>query len=205
MKNASLILSIIAIVAVAVLGILSMSGNRKPATASKSAASDSTAVTAVKGDIVYLEFERILQGYDMANDNGAVLETKAQNIQSEIDRRSKKFETEYNAYMEKVNKGLITRSVAEIQGQKLQQQQQELNTFVNQKNNEMAEEQAVFMNQIVDALKTYLEKYNKEKQYSMILINQNGSPVFMAQPGLDITDEVLAGMNEEYVNNKKNN
>ena len=63
------------------------------------------------------------------------------------------------------------------------------------------------MNQLADAIKTYLDKYNEEKQYAMILTNQGGAPVITGSASLDITEEVLAGLNEEYVRNKsrKNN
>ena len=201
MKQASLILSIIAIAAVAVFGTLSLT-HKDGKVSSTVSRNDSTAVSAVKGDIVYIQLDRILQEYDMANDLRSVVETKVQNIQAEVDRRGKKLESDVNEFQDKLNRGLITRSVAEVRGQELQQQQNDFNLFASQKQNEIAEEQTVMMNQIVDALNTYLEKYNREKQYAMILINQGGQPVFLAQPGLDITGDVLAGLNEEYVKNK---
>lgn len=206
MKQASLILSIIAIAAVAVFGTLSLT-HKDGKVSSTVSRNDSTAVSAVKGDIVYIQLDRILQEYDMANDLRSVVETKVQNIQAEVDRRGKKLENDVNDFQEKLNKGLMTRSVAEVQGQKLQQQEAEFNNFANQKNNEIIEEQTVMMNQLADAIKTYLDKYNEEKQYAMILTNQGGGPVITGDPGLDITDEVLAGLNEEYVKNKnkKNN
>ena len=206
MKQASLILSILAIVAVAVFGTLSFTGKGDRQTGSASE-NDSTAVSAVKGDIVYIQLDRILQEYDMANDLRAVVETKVQNIQAEVDRRGKKLEKEVNEFQEKLNKGLMTRSVAEVRSQKLQQQEAEFNNFANQKNNEILEEQTVMMNQLADAIKTYLDKYNEEKQYAMILTNQGGAPVITGSASLDITEEVLAGLNEEYVRNKsrKNN
>ena len=36
----------------------------------------------------------------------------------------------------------------------------------------------------------------------MILTNQGGAPVIAADSSLDITEDVLAGLNEEYVKNK---
>lgn len=202
MKNVSLILSLIAIAAVAVFGTLTLKEKNETGKAPGTTASDSTAVTAAKGDIVYVVFDRIMTEYDMANDLRTAVETKVQNIQAEVDRRGKKLESDVNEFQDKLNRGLITRSVAEVRGQELQQQQNDFNLFASQKQNEIAEEQTVMMNQIVDALNTYLEKYNREKQYAMILINQGGQPVFLAQPGLDITGDVLAGLNEEYVKNK---
>ena len=65
----------------------------------------------------------------------------------------------------------------------------------------------VMNNQIADAIKTYIQKYNEEKKFAMILTCQAGQPVLVADPSLDITNEVLAGLNAEYVktkNSKKN-
>lgn len=199
MKNAPLIISILALAAALVFGILSLT-NDKPATEGTAAAE--TSADAVKGDIVYIDIDRILQEYDMANDLRSVVETKVQNIQAEVNRRGKKLESDVTSFQEKINKGLMTRSVAEVQGQKLQQQEAEFNQYAAQKQNEINEEQVVMMNQLADAIKTYLDKYNETMQYSMILTNQGGAPVITASNALDITDQVLAGLNEEYVKNK---
>ena len=60
------------------------------------------------------------------------------------------------------------------------------------------------MNQLGDAIKTFLDKYNAEKQYAMILTNNAGAPVITADPSLDITDDVLAGLNDDYIKSKNN-
>lgn len=200
-NNLSIILSAVALIVAVVFGILYMSSDKSAGSSIPTDSSDSTAVAA-EGAIVYIDLDRIFQEYDMANDLRSVVETKVQNIQAEVNRRGKKLESDYNDFQDKINKGLMTRSVAEVQGQKIQQQQDEFNNYAAQKQNEIAEEQMVMTNQIVDALKTYLDKYNQDKKYSMILTNQGGVPVFTADPALDITDDVLSGLNEEYVKNK---
>ena len=201
MKNASLILSIIAIIAAAVFGILFLTSD-KSTSAEASSEEGTQTITASKGDIVYIQLDKILQEYDMANDLRSVVETKVQNIQAEVDRRGKKLESEVTSFQEKINKGLMTRSVAEVQSEKLRQQEVEFNNYANQKNNEIMEEQTVMMNQLADAIKTFLDKYNEEKKYAMILTNQGGAPVITGDASLDITDDVLARLNEEYVKNK---
>ena len=60
------------------------------------------------------------------------------------------------------------------------------------------------MNQLGDAIHTFLTKYNEEKQYAMILTNSGGAPVITADEALNITDDVLAGLNEEYIKSKNN-
>ena len=119
-----------------------------------------------------------------------------------MDRRGKKLETDVNDFQEKLNKGLMTRSVAEVQSEKLRQQEADFNNYANQKQNEIMEEQTVMMNQLADAIKTFLDKYNEDKKYAMILTNQGGAPVITADTTLDITDDVLMKLNEEYIKNK---
>ena len=200
MKNTSLILSIISLIAVVVFGVLSLTKDGKKA--ESNVEGEANEVAAQKGDIVYIDLDRILMEYDMANDLRSVVETKVQNIQAEVNRRGQKLEKEVASYQEKIQKGLMTRSVAEVQGQKLQQQEIDFNNYAAQKQQEINEEQVVMMNQLGDAIQTYVAKYNEEKQYAMILTNSGGAPVITADAALDITDDVLAGLNEEYIKTK---
>ena len=190
MKKASLILC-----AIAVMGAVSCNN----AATTDSAATTETAAAATEGKIVYVDLDRILMDYDMANDLRSVVETKAQNIQAEISRRGQKLEKQVTEYQEKLQKGLMTRSVAEVQGQKLQQEEIDFNNYAAQKQQEINEEQVVMMNQLGDAIQTFINNYNEEKQYAMILTNSGGAPVITADANLDITDAVLAGLNEEYI------
>ena len=199
MKNTSLILSVVSLVAVVVFGVLTLTKGGKNV---ETVAGEATEMTASKGDIVYVDLDRILTEYDMANDLRSVVETKVQNIQAEVNRRGKKLENDVIEFQNKIDKGLMTRSVAEVQGQKLQQQEAEFNNYAAQKQQEIQEEQVVMMNQLGDAIQTFLQKYNEQKQFAMILTNSGGAPVITADPALDITDDVLAGLNEEYIKSK---
>ena len=199
MKNTSLILSIVSLVAVVVFGILFLT---KDGSKSEASVEGEAVEAAAKGDIVYIDLDRILMEYDMANDLRSVVQTKIENIQAEINRRGQKLQNEVNSFQEKLDKGLMTRSVAEVQSQKLQQQELDFNNYAAQKDQEINEEQLVMMNQLGDAIHTFLAKYNEEKQYAMILTNSGGAPVIVADEALNITDDVLAGLNEEYIKTK---
>ena len=169
------------------------------------AASDSTAVA---GSIVYFDLDRVLQEYDMANDLRSVAETKINSINQEVNRRGSKLEKDIKAFQDKINKGLMTQSVAEIQGKKLQDQQNNFQQYAAQKQQEIAEEQQVMMNQIADAIKTFIDGYNAEKGYAMILTTQGDilpAPVVAADSSLDITDDILEGLNAAYVKSKAEN
>ncbi len=201
MKQTPLILSIIAIAMAAILGILQLTQKK----GDDKGADETTEPTAQKGAIVWFDMDRVLNEYDMYNDLSATVNTKGQGIQAEIDRRSKNLQNSFNKLQSDYNKGILISSVAQQRSQKLQEQENSLNKYIAEKQQEMAEEQSVMMNKILDAIKTWLDKYNETKQFAMILTAQGSvlpAPVAVGDPDLDITDEVIAGLNDEYVKTK---
>lgn len=203
MKNTPLILSIIALVAVAALGIISLTGDGGRKKAAK--ASDAVEASARTGAIVWFDLDRVLNEYDMANDLRSVVESKVQGIQDEVTRRGNQLQSDVNKFQSDLNKGLLVRSVAEQRSQKLQERQNSFNNYANQKQQEIAEEQQVMLNQIGDAIKSYLNKFNAEKKYAMIISTQGSvlpAPVAAGDPELDVTDALLQGLNDEYVKSK---
>lgn len=185
-----------------VAGMTLLAGcNNAAPTANDAAKAEAPAV----GSIVYFNLDRILDEYDMANDLRAVAETKINSINQEVNRRGASLEKNIKAFQDKLNKGLMTQSVAEAQNQKLQQQQASFQNYAAQKQQEVAEEQQVMMNQIADAINTFIVAYNEKMGYSLILTTQGGilpAPVVTGQPDLDITDAILEGLNAEYVASK---
>jgi outer membrane protein len=189
--------------AVAVLAGLALTGCNNTATTAAPASQSDT--TAVAGSIVFFNIDKIMENYDMANDLRSVVETKVSGIQSEIDRRGNKLQKDVNDFQNKIEKGLLTRSVAEVQQQKLQQQQNDYQQYAMRKQQEMAEEQQVMLNQIMNAIAEFVQEYNAEKQYALILTTSGDilpAPVVTGSPALDITDEILAGLNAAYVKTK---
>ena len=210
MKKTSHILSAIAMSAVVAFGAISCN---QPKTAAEATATETAEATASKGAIVYIDMTRLMAEYDMVNDLTAVVETKRNEIQAEITRRETNLANAFTKYQDKAQKGLMTRSVAEVEAEKIQKQEIEFQNYANLKNNEINEELLVMNNQINDAIVTFIKKYNEEKKYSMILLTQGDvegdgvitlpAPVLTADPALDITDDVLARLNEEYIASKK--
>ena len=176
-------------------------GNSAPA--SNASAESSPAVQS--GAIVYFNMDRVISEYDMANDLRSVVETKVNSINQEVNRRGTKLEKDIKAFQDKINKGLLTQSVAESQNQKLIQQQNSFQTYAAQKQQEIAEEQQVMMNQIADAINSYIAEFNADKKYSLILATQGdiiSVPVVAGAAELDITDTLLEGLNAAYVKTK---
>ncbi|MBR4596490.1 MAG: OmpH family outer membrane protein [Bacteroidales bacterium] len=199
MKKISIIAGVVALMAFAV----SCNQNQAAAPEAAAASEDSTAVA---GSIVFFNMDKVMEGYDMANDLNSVFETKTSGIQAEIDRRGKKLEKDMTDFQNKVDKGLLTTSVAQAQYQKIQQQQQDYQQYVVRKQQEMSEEQQVMMNQIANAISEFVQEYNAEHQYALTLATAGpilSTPVVTGDPKLDITEDLLAGLNAAYIKTKE--
>ncbi len=195
---------IILLSGVAALMAFAASCNQNQAAAPAQTASQDS--VAVAGSIVFFNMDKVMEGYDMANDLNSVFETKTNGIQAEIDRRGSKLEKDAADFQNKVDKGLLTTSVAQAQYQKLQQQQQEYQQYVVRKQQEMAEEQQVMMNQIANAIAEFVEQYNVEHEYALILATGGSilsTPVVVGSASLDITEDLLSGLNAEYIKTKE--
>lgn len=195
MKNTSLIVSVAAaVIAVAAL-VLSITSPCK----SKKSVSEAAESTAQAGDIVYLRIDTLMMQYDFCSDLRSELEAKASNIQDDLQKKGRKLESDIKSFENQYNKGLLTRSAAEQQQAALQQRQQDLQQQAAAKQYELQEEEMVMNNRILDAIKTYLEKYNESHNFAAILTTSEATNiVIVGNPGLDITQEIVEGLNAEY-------
>ena len=200
MKKANLIINIVLIAAVAALFVLHFTGRGN---ASQTETAGSESVTATKGDIVYINLDTLINQYDMYNDLRSELQGKLSAIENDINKQGRALENDIKSFQEKMQKGLLTRSQAESMNNDLAQRDQDLRNLTQQKQMEMAEEESVMFNKVMDAITTYVAEYNKQKQYSLILTTTTATTtVLNGNAGLDITQDILSGLNAEYIKNR---
>ena len=192
MKKTNLIL--IAMAVTAGIAALSSCQNQPAAEAAEGANKDGAAQ---KGAIVYFNLDRVINEYDMANDLSSVLQTKLESVDQELNRRGNKLQNDVNSFQEKIDKGLLTRSTAEAQSEKLQKQQADLEGLQQRLGTEFQSETEKFNKALRDSIQHFLAVYNKDKQYSLILTKQ-GDNILYGDKALDITTQVVAGLNKAY-------
>ena len=197
MKQLKVILSV---AIAAIICACNATGN----TTTQTAGTTEAGATAAQGSIVYIQLDSLINQYDMFNDLRSELENKAQAIQDDLTKKGRSFESAAKDFQTKIEKGLLTRSQAEEQQQRLAERQQNLQNLSQQKQYELAEEEAVMSRRVMDAVQTFLNKYNQEKGYAMIITTSAATnTVIVGNPALDITQDVLAGLNNEYIKSKK--
>lgn len=149
--------------------------------------------------IVYVDTDSLTRGYEYYKQLEAEYKVKAEKAQKELENRSRSLERKMTDAQNKVQKGLVTRTEASNLEQSLQLEQQNLIQYRDETMATMREEEIVMINKIWNNITEYLQKYNDIHQYDLI-INQNSATnsVILSAPGLNITTDVLNGLNKEF-------
>jgi outer membrane protein len=199
MKKTSFLINAILAVAVIVLYVLHFCGPGRSGYAPVATGGSDSSMVAAGGSIVYIQIDSLVNKYDMFHELRLEFEKKAKAADDDLTKRGRSFEREAKDFQEKVQKGLITRSQAEELQMKLQQKQQDLQQYAEKLRVEMSEEEAVMLRRIYDAVLTYLTEYNKIHDYALILSTSGSTnAVMQGHPSLNITQDVLKGLNSAY-------
>jgi len=97
-----------------------------------------------------------------------------------------------------VQKGLITRSRAQEMQQQLIAEQERITQLRDDLSLELMEEEQVMNRQVLFAIMEFLEEYNMKHNFQYILSNTLGGALLYANDTLDITTDVLKGLNKKY-------
>ncbi len=149
-------------------------------------------------DIAYIRMDSLINNYNRYIDLGGEFEAKATKVQSDLETRARRLENEMIDAQEKVSKGLVTRSQAATLQEQLQRKGADFENSRQTQLTQLAEEEQVMTNQITYAIETYIAKFNADYRYKMIITTSGGTPILHADPALDITAEILKGLNDEY-------
>lgn len=182
------------------VAVLAASCNNTPGTP---AAADSTAVNKIStGAIAFVRIDSLINGYDMYLDLRSTYEAKAQKADNELTSKGRSLEREIRDFQEKIQNGLVTRAQAQTMEEELGRKQQ---NFAQQRDRllgELGEEEQVMMNQIQFSIIKYLEEFNSDYRYDVILSTSGATPILSGNPDLDITGVVLDALNKKYAAEK---
>lgn len=199
MKNISTFLSILALVGVGVLFYLYYS-DKKPS-AGRSVSTESKAAQKAEFRIAYFDIDSLQEKYEYFKDVSGEVRTKEASMTSQLNSLQDTYQKRLRQLQEKgptmtQSEGeAAQREVAEMQ-QKYQQRQIALEQ-------DLKKQQIDLMNDVRTKIEGYLKEYNKSKGYAFILSYEPGFMLYYRDSVYDITNDVIAGLNAEYVAEKK--
>jgi outer membrane protein len=199
MKKLSVVLFVVLFASVAVLYYLQFKGSSK---ARKVAASGTVNEMPGQG-IVYVNIDSVIFNFNMFTDRRDELMLKQKNAEAELNSKGTQYEKGVKDYQEKMNKGLVTRTVGAQMEQALLQQQQELVSLRDKLQSNLVEEEQVMNRQVLDYITRFIEGNKTKYDYQFVLGKSFGGPVLYSNSALEITSQLLADLNKQYQSEKK--
>lgn len=172
--------------------------------------------------IAYVDLERLNENYGLKVELDEQFKTLYDKTHAELEAKQKEMETKYNALSRQIeNKGkaiaakmkktpatggykteaeynrdqqAVTRMQTDAQ-KKMETMQADYAALEQKRTEELQTRQEAFTKTITDSVAHFVARYNEEKSYDYILIK---AATLFCNPTLDVTDEILSGLNKEY-------
>lgn len=200
MKNLSLILNIVLLIAVIVLFVKVFGGQKTP---EMPAATKTEAAKPLH--VVYINADTLLEKFDEFRKQREALQQKEKDADAALKAKGKSLEQDYLATQKKVQSGTMAPSDVQKEEQRLMQRQQALQQEQERVTKALMEEtqqvNEALQKQLIDKLKDF----QKREGYDFILSYTNGGPILVTNDSLDITSKVLAELNAQEQQEKKKN
>ena len=182
--------------AAAAIVALASCNNESPKMDEKPAASEAAQQGGIK--IAYVEVDSLMTQYEFCKEFTLILEKKSTNARNTLNAKGQALQSAMANFQQKLqNNGFTSREQAESQQAAIQRQQQGLQELQARLENELAQETQKYNAGLRDSLSHFLDAYNKDKKYDLILTKQ-GDNILYAAKRFDITADVINGLNKHY-------
>ena len=205
-KNFSVILNVVLAIAVAVLYYLHFSS---PSTATADVeGTDSTSTSKpiildpkdIKASkIVYVNLDVLNEKYEYIQEVSASAKAEQRSLESQYQTKAQKLQDDYVAYQTKAQQGLLSENQAKGEEEALMKRKEELDQL-ELKNQALMEKIQAKTDEMNENMKAYIKDYNKNTNYDYVFGYSNSplSQLLMVDDSLDITQEILDGLNAQY-------
>ncbi|NBP67824.1 MAG: OmpH family outer membrane protein [Cytophagia bacterium] len=194
MKNVSLALNVVLLLAVAVLYYLHFSSPKA------SAASGDGGVLLQDAKIAYINSDSVLKYYEYLTVNRTALETKGQQMEQDFRNRAQSLQNDVATYQRTVNN--MTFGQAKAAEEELTKKQQNLQMYQQSLSQQLAMEEGKLNKELYDRITAFLKDYAKQNDLQVVLKYDPTSDVLFGGETLDITKQVIDGLNTAYQSEK---
>ena len=197
MKQFSIVLNVILIVAVALLYYIHFSGTSN--SSSRFSSLNTKFHDTSKCDrisVAYVELDSLNSNVFFIKERKKELEGEQRVIANEYENAYRKMTQQRDEFIKKGKS--ITQQEAEAFQEKLGIQQQQIEQQKQQRSQQLAEKGARVMEDMQGKLKDFMKEYNRNKKFTMIFTTGTGLDYFLYKDAsLDITSEIVKGLNEK--------
>jgi len=193
----SLTLNIISIVGVIILFILYFTNTNSNKTSKQK---DNSVL-----NIGFVNSDSIMTGYTLVKKMKAELEIKQKEAESNFSAQQKTFEAQVTQYQKKMQANTLSITEAQNQEKALMQKQQNLLDLKDELSQKLSLEEINMNILLQDSIINFIKRYNKKYNYDYVLGFSKGSGILFANDSLEITKDIVEGLNKEYEAQNKDN
>ena len=188
MNKVQILVNVVLVAAVAALFVLHFG--------KKECASSEVAAPSEVMPVAYLNVDSLLASYSFAIEASEKLMSKQEDARLKMNTKLRTFQNEVAYFQRKLqNNAFLSRERAEKEQQRLAKKEQELQELEAKLTQDIMLENQKLNMQLADSLTNFLQVFNADGRYHVILSNNAKDNVLMAAEQYDITAEVIAGMN----------
>lgn len=160
-----------------------------------------TAEAALK--VAYVDVDSLLNNYKFSVKLRNDMLRKGENMRMTLSEKGKALEADMNDFRRKVeNNVYATRQRAEEEQARILKSQEELARLEQRLVNELSAEDQKNNLALRDSINNFLNEYNKTHGYDLIL-SKMADNILLGNKSLDITKEVIDGLNSRYEEESK--
>lgn len=194
MKNLNWILHGLSLVLICFL--LYKNFNTRPAATSNVSTSATQNSDGSTYPIAYFLSDTLLSRLDFFKKSEEDFKKKQEEMQNELKAKENNLQKEFQKLQQ--NAPNLTRNELEQGQQKLAKMEQDLLMRRENLGAQLAQETAEFNDKLHDKISSYLKELNSDGRYKYIFSVQREGNIFYSDSALDITEEMVRGLNEKY-------
>ncbi len=153
--------------------------------------------------VAYVNIDTLKLHHELFADLEERMTSEQRKAKRQFTAKQQEFQTEVQNFQRRAQSGLVSQKEMEDKGQEFRVKEQELMVQERNLSQGLAITEQDLLKEWFETLTDYLEEYNKDKGYQIIFPYQAGAFLYVNN-ALDITDEVLEGLNKQYQANKEN-
>ena len=194
MKNISIILNAILAIAIVVLYFLFFSSSEEKQAGSGT--SNDTPAELKDITLAYVFEDSLLTNYEYFKELAGGLEKKRQDMENDYTMKAEGLQKEFEGFQRTA--GNMTMNQARAVEEDLLQKRQNLMLLQEKLGQDLLKAESDVNNKLYGKVTEYLERYARENGYALILNVKRGNAILYADKGMNVTDAVVQGLNEEY-------
>lgn len=157
-----------------------------------------TTTNATTSSVAVVDIDTLADKCNYCKDGQKALEAKKNALTKQFNAKTQSLQNAVINFQKKAQAGQFTsQQEAQKQQAALQKQQQDLQVFQERIERDLAKAQQEYQDKLRKDLNTFLKEYNKDGRFKVI-ISKSGDNVLYIDPSVDITNDVIEGLNKSY-------